>query len=183
MFYGYHGHDYYEEFIKVPIIIKYPHNQKNRTILKPASLIDIVPTILDFYSIDIPAYVQGNSLLNPNPKQADTYIVSEATSDSNLERKMIRIGDLKYIIDMAQPKQKGRLNWDKIIKRRLFDLGKDPLEKRDLYSRELKYKNIASKFEDQLKKIISDSVRLNTSDEETVLDEKTIQHLKAMGYL
>jgi len=68
-FYNWHGKDYYEEYIKVPLIIKYPQKA-----VRPAkgnevvSLIDVLPTILDFYDVDIPEFVQGDSLLKPRAK-------------------------------------------------------------------------------------------------------------------
>ena len=90
-FYNHHGRDYFEEFIKVPLIIKYPYIFKRGLVNHPVSLIDVFPTILDFYNIEIPAFVQGESLLKPFSKRKRKYIVSEAVSQRKFERKMIRI--------------------------------------------------------------------------------------------
>jgi arylsulfatase A-like enzyme len=56
-FYHCHGRDFTEEFIRVPLVIKYPDGRETGRRDDPASLIDIVPTILDRFGWDIPAYV------------------------------------------------------------------------------------------------------------------------------
>ena len=94
-FYNWHGKDYYEEYIKVPLIIKYPQQAvrpAHRT--EVVSLIDVLPTILDFYDVAIPEFVQGDSLLKPGA-QRKNYIVSEAVSQPNEELKMIRADNMK----------------------------------------------------------------------------------------
>ncbi|MCK4764779.1 MAG: sulfatase [Candidatus Aminicenantes bacterium] len=182
-FYGYHGKDYYEEYIIVPIIIKYPEGSKKgkpKVIDRPVSLVDLVPTILDYYKIKSPAFIQGESLLKSRP--GGKYLISEAISLPGIERKMIRVGDLKYIITMDNPDKPGRVNWDAVSARRLFDLKQDPLEKNDLY-KNLKYRQICIDFEKMLRKIIKASVSKKFASGETKIDTETIDHLKALGYL
>jgi len=44
-----HGKSYYQEIVKVPLIIRYPGmNNKGKRIQQMVRLIDIMPTILDF---------------------------------------------------------------------------------------------------------------------------------------
>jgi arylsulfatase A-like enzyme len=181
-FYGCHGKDFYEEFIKVPIIIKYPHSFKRGTIDYHSSLIDIFPTLLDFYEIPPPPFIQGESLLKPHKKRNKNYIVSEAISGARVERKMIRVGDLKYIITMKNPSKPGRANWDSITGRKLFDLKEDPSEKNNLY-KNLKYRQICIDFEKTLKRIIKNSARTNRTTKKTEISEETIKQLEALGYL
>jgi arylsulfatase A-like enzyme len=181
-FYNYHGRDYYEEFIKVPLIIKYPYTFKRKIINHPVSLIDVFPTILDYYKIKIPSYVQGESLLKPNSKRKAKYIISEAVSDGNIEKKMIIIGDLKYIITMRNPSKPERVNWDSISERRLFDLKNDPLEQSNLYT-DLKFRRVCINFEKMIFKIIKNSSKTNRSIKKTTVNKETIKHLEALGYL
>jgi arylsulfatase A-like enzyme len=181
-FYGCHGKDFYEEFIKVPLIIKYPEKTIDPgTWHYPVSLVDVLPTILDLYHIKIPGFVQGESLLKPHSKRSKT-IISEAVSMPRVERKMIRRGNLKYIITMKNPSNPGRFDWDSIIQRKLFDLKTDPLEKNNLY-KDLEYRQASIEFEKELFKIITDSVKLNRSQKETEISEETIKNLEALGYL
>ena len=181
-FYDHHGRDYYEEFIKVPLIIKYPEQRRTGVKKSPVSLIDVLPTVLDFYDMDIPAFVQGDSLLKSLGKKDRKYIVSEAISESEFERKMIRVGDLKYIVTMGKPFKTGRVNWETITERRLFDLKNDPLEKNNLFT-DLKFRQVCINFEKMLRNIIDHSVSADFAVEEAEISEETIDQLKALGYL
>ncbi len=181
-FYDHHGWDYYEEFIKVPLIIKYPAQRRTGVKKFPVSLIDVLPTVLDFYGLDTPTFVQGNSLLKPRNKKSRKYLVSEAVSESEFERKMIRVGDLKYIVTMQKPFKTGRVNWETISERRLFDLKKDPQEINNLFE-DLKFRQVCINLEKMLRKIIDHSISSNFAVEETEISEDTIDQLKALGYL
>ncbi|UCH97575.1 MAG: sulfatase [Candidatus Aminicenantes bacterium] len=182
MFYDYHGHDYYEEFIKVPIIIKYPRRFRHKIPDHPVSLIDVVPTVLDYYQIKMPSFIQGESLLNSDPKRNNKYIVSEAITGPGIEKKMIRLGHLKYIVTMKRPDKPGRVNWDNVIDRRLFDLETDPLEKKNLF-KQSKFKNTCIHLEKILKKILEKSSGRYELTKEADIDKETLEHMKALGYL
>ncbi|MGD2091286.1 MAG: sulfatase [Candidatus Aminicenantes bacterium] len=183
-FYSFHGKDFFEEFIKVPIIVKYPFSYKPGTFNHPVSLVDVFPTILDFYEFEIPAFVQGESLLKPYPERNKKYIICEAISEGSYETKMIRIGDLKYMVTMTlnPPLNPQRVNWKAITQRRLFDLKNDPLEQRDLYP-DLKYRRICIQLEKKLVQIINNSAQVGFQVRETAISQETIKQLKALGYL
>ena len=181
-FYNSHGKNYYEENIKVPLIIKFPNQavdpEKHK---EPVSLIDVFPTVLDFYNIEIPGFVQGDSLLKPR-SQRKQHIVSEAVSQKHEERKMIRKGNLKYIVTMQNPSRSKGVNWDSIKERRLFNLEEDPLEKKNLY-KDPKFRNDCVKLENMLKEIVEESSSTNQTTVEITLDPETLEQMKALGYL
>lgn len=181
-FYDHHGRDYYEEFIKIPLILKYPGKSRTGIKSNPVSLIDVMPTVLDYYGMDIPPFVQGHSLLEPRNKKDREYLVSEAVSENKFERKMIRSGALKYIVTMQGPFKTGRVNWDNISERRLFDLKNDPLEKKNLF-KDLKFRQTCINLEKMLRKIIDHSISTNLKTEEAEVGKETLDHLKALGYL
>jgi arylsulfatase A-like enzyme len=183
-FYSFHGKDYFEEFIKVPIIVKYPNNYEKGTFTYPVSLVDVFPTILDFYEFKIPAFVQGDSLLEPYPERSRKYIIGEAISEGGYEIKMLRIGDLKYMVTMTieGPPNQQRANWNLITQRRLFDLENDPLELRDLYP-DLKYRNICIQLEKTMIRIIKDSAQPDFQVRETAISNETLNQIRALGYL
>lgn len=182
LFYNAHGYDFYEEYIKIPLIIKYPAGtMKTGAAANPVSLVDVFPTILDFYKIPAPAYIQGDSLLKPLDVRRK-YLVSEAVSLPQQEKKLIRVGDLKYIITMDNPAPGNRVNWEAVTERKLFDLKNDPLEKKNLYG-DLKSRNICINFEKMLIKIIKDSTGTNRTTKEAVVDQETLNQMKALGYL
>jgi len=183
-FYSYHGKDFFEEFIKIPIIIKYPFKYKRGIFLHQVSLVDVFPTIMDFYDFEIPDFVQGDSLLKPVTERNRRYIISEAISEGGLEKKMIRLGDLKFIVTMTteEPFNRERTNWKSVTQRRLFDLKNDPLEQNDLYP-DLKYRRICMELEEKLVQIIKNSAQTNFKVRKTALSKETLKHLKALGYL
>jgi arylsulfatase A-like enzyme len=182
LFYNYHGKDFYEEFIKIPLIIKYPSGiVKPGKIDYPVSLVDVVPTILDFFKIPVPGFVQGESLWTPWEKRKKN-LVSEATSDRATEKKMIRVGDMKYIVTMKEPFSNDRANWDGVTERRLYDLKNDPGEKNNLYN-SLKYKGICVSFEKMLRETIKKSAAANLTTKETPIDQETLNQMKGLGYL
>ncbi|MCU0285990.1 MAG: sulfatase [Acidobacteria bacterium] len=182
LFYNAHGYDFYEEYIKVPLIIKYPAGTiKPVAATNPVSLVDVLPTILDFYKIPAPTYLQGDSLLASFDSRRK-YLISEALSLPKLEKKMIRVSNLKYIITMENPSPGNRANWEAITERRLFDLKSDPLEKTNLYP-DLKFRNICLNLEKMLVKMIKESTGNNRSFKETTVDQETLDQMKALGYL
>lgn len=181
-FYDCHGFDYFEEFIKVPIIIKYPGQAKRKVLKHPVSLIDVAPTILDYYKIKVPSFVQGESLDKPYSKRKSKYIVSEAISGPKIETKMIRLGHLKYMISMKKPVKPGRVNWEQVTKRRLFDIKKDPLEEKNLYWAP-EFKTTCLNLEKMLKAIIENSTSPFGPAKETKVDKEFIEHMKSLGYL
>ncbi|NIM80487.1 MAG: sulfatase-like hydrolase/transferase [Candidatus Aminicenantes bacterium] len=183
-FYSYHGKDFFEEFIKVPIIIKYPFKYKHGTFQHPVSLVDIFPTIMDFYEFEIPDFVQGGSLLKPVTERNRKYIISEAISEGGFEKKMIRLGDLKFIVTMTTEESfnRERTNWKAVTQRRLFDLKNDPLEQKDLYP-DLKFRRICMDLEKKLVQIIKNSAQSNFQVRETAISKETLKQLKTLGYL
>ena len=183
-FYNWHGKDYYEEYIKVPIIIKYPQQairpEKRKEVV---SLIDVFPTIMDFYDVDIPGFVQGESLLKSHAKRKN-YIVSESAhqGDDEHELKMIRVDNLKYIVTMANPANRERVNWNTITNRRLFDLEKDPSEAKNLLS-DSNFLEHGVHLEKKLKQILAESSGADQTAGEVTLDQDTLEQMKALGYL
>lgn len=166
----------------VLLIIKYPGQKLTGIKNDPVSLIDVVPTILDYFNFDIPPFVQGESLLKHPKKNSEKYLISEAVSESDIERKMIRTGDLKYIVTMLGPLGSGRVNWPAISQRRLFDLKNDPLEKTDLYDSP-KFRQVCLNLEKLLQKIIGDSVNNNLAAGQAEIDTQTLEQMRALGYL
>ncbi len=181
-FYNCHGRDFTEEFIRVPLIIKYPGGRVTGSLDDAVSLIDIVPTILDRFGFEIPPYVQGRSLLRKDPREGAVIRVAESIHENLSEKKMIRSGDMKYIVTMDEVSGNAKANWDKISQRRLFDLANDPGETRNLYD-DPRYRNLCIDLERRLKEIIRRSANPRFAAESTRVSEETLKQMKALGYL
>lgn len=64
--------DHGQKFVttkRIPLIIHFPDGQYAGRITNNAQVIDIAPTILDYMGMDIPEWIQGQSLLNENLPQ------------------------------------------------------------------------------------------------------------------
>jgi arylsulfatase A-like enzyme len=182
VFYGCHGSEFFEEYVRTPLIIKYPHERKRQSIKDPVSLIDIFPIVLDYYKIDIPSFVQGRS---PSPTKnliQEPVIISEATSNNKIEKKMIFYKGIKYILSMSEPFGPARTNWNSITERKLFNLVQDPNERRDLYG-DPQYKTIGQEYENMLIQTIKASSENSPLSKKTNLSKETIQLLKSLGYI
>ncbi len=57
-----HGHDVFEESVRVPLFVMGPGIEAGRRIGEPVGLIDLMPTILDLVGVPVPSGVQGRSL-------------------------------------------------------------------------------------------------------------------------
>ena len=114
-----HGYFAYESTLHVPLIVHWPsgaHPLAGRDD-RPAGLIDVAPTILDFLHIPAPAQFVGSSLLGHTQQQvySETFYVYNAFGWSPL--RALRNGGIKYI-DAPHPE--------------LYDLQGDPQEMHNL---------------------------------------------------
>jgi len=171
-----HAGSLYDELVRVPLIIYnpslFPHQRNDSHV----SLIDILPTILDARGLEVPEYVQGQSLIK----------VAKETRKENRKHllenrcglKSVRTRNWKFIYDVPK-----KIPY-------YFDLYNDPKEIYSLIP--LKEPIIIS---DQVKEDVKKSLTFFDSIQETVpsfgskeikkpeLDNSTIEHLKSLGYI
>ena len=169
-FYGDHGKDFYEEYVRVPLIIKFPYSKPTGRVKNPVSLIDLVPTILDYCSVDIPHQVQGQILPQPGDKFSRTIISESTTKLKNLERKMILRDDVKLIVDIPNPTGPERMG--EVKDYRVYDLKTDPGESDDISGHQ--------QMLQELEQTIKDSAI--SGSKETKIAEDTKKQLRALGY-
>ncbi len=118
----------FEHSVKPPLIIAGPGIPKNKKVIAPVYLQDIMATSLDVAGIKAPPYVEFNSLINlANGTQTTSNYPAIYGSYLDFERS-IHIGDFKLIL------------YTKIKKALLFNIKKDPEEMKDLAS-DPRYKN------------------------------------------
>lgn len=119
-----HGNSLFQEEIAVPLIVLLPGRVgKGRRIDRPASLIDVFPTILDALGLGLPPGLPGRSLLadlEQGGEGEDRPLFFELARGASLAG--MRLGDWKLI---AWPKTT-ESKWA------LYDLKSDPLESRNL---------------------------------------------------
>lgn len=181
-FYDDHGKDFYEEYIHVPLIIKFPRFAEKGRVNTPVSLADVVPTLLECLRIPAHPVIQGRVLPKNDMLKEKVPVISEAISIAGIERKMIRINAFKLILSMENPGGPGRMNWSTVHHRRLFNLETDPGEFLNLAARP-PLARITREMEKRLARSLLESVRLNTSEQTEALSEETRKQLETLGYL
>jgi arylsulfatase A-like enzyme len=117
----------YENYIHVPLLIKYPGQREGAQSAALVSEIDIMPTILDIAGVTVPPDVQGLSLRRKGRAESDAvFAQAEASAWSSPNRKLhgtrraILSGQMKLIA------------WSEGAAE-LYDLAADPAEEHDLY--------------------------------------------------
>jgi len=123
-----HAFEVWENLVRVPLMIWYPGIKPAR-IKERRSLLDLGPTVLDFFELPPLPGSQGQSLLpevqGQKPPESREPILLELTEDSNNpQRRAVIAGDYKLLVrghDAAFL---------------LFNLKNDPGEKEDLAKRE-----------------------------------------------
>jgi arylsulfatase A-like enzyme len=123
----------YEEVLKIPLIIVEMGKKSNKKHIKDSvELIDLAPTILDYFGIEIPDTYQGKSLiplLKGDKLKKNDIIISECyqkngfmkrTRNEGYQLIAIRKKDWKYVFD-----EENQIEL-------LFNLNSDPLEQTNL---------------------------------------------------
>jgi hypothetical protein len=117
----FHGMTLYKELVSVPLIIKLPYQTQGRVVDGEFSLTDLFPTILQALSSD-PAAIRpdGRAVDLAKVRELRDQHVFGQTELKNAGLRSVQDSKYKYILRMYDSKE------------RLYDLVKDPLEKRNI---------------------------------------------------
>ncbi len=165
-----HGHSLYNELIRVPLIVKFPHSLwAGKVVKRPVSLTDITPTVLEIMGIEPPPDLDGVSLL-----------------------KTLRgeVGDRRIFSYLGEPSYKavcGKVAvvdwpWKLIMKKgrkrefELFNLKKDPLEKKNLIK---EHPEVFRRLSSLLRKIPF----LGKFSTKRTLSPDLLKRLRSLGYV
>lgn len=173
----------HKEGAHVPLIIRRAENHQSTEIESTISHLDIAPTILDLAGVDKPKAMQGHSLIdqldgstdaNPRP----VYSEMHGHRDSTKYRLSIIHDGFRYIYDGDRDCC------------HLFELSKDPEERRDIYHKD---DAVSRQFDKMRLSHVSKGVlNILKSDDAVVgedilydldADPKVIERLRALGYL
>ena len=120
-----HGGTLYEEQLHVVMTMRLPGYARRHDVDAVVRTVDLFPTVFDMLGLPIPAGVDGTSLL-PILRGQGAELTAYAESDYRLfvHLRAIRKGDTKLVLDLEDGQ------------RELYDLAKDPAEKKDASSAE-----------------------------------------------
>ena len=122
-----HGDDLYETSIHVPLMIRFPGQQKGEKLSFPVQSIDIAPTILETAGIAAPTWMDGASLVKP--KGLDDREKVSVNYKDPVQRK---IYDWPTKVAIRWRQFKMIVSCD-VGHAELYDLGRDPGERTDLF--------------------------------------------------
>lgn len=174
-----HGQTLYEEQLRVPLIIKFPHsNYKGKRLTPKVRLIDILPTVMEALNLPYKAKLfEGKSLLpivEENEKEDRTFISDLAHKDV-LDPCPVLIAtnskDLKIIVEKAV---EGIKNME------IYDLAQDPTEQNNLLRQK---RQLGMELLEKLEKYYEQKFSLVRKTGKVILDEKLKEKLKALGYI
>ena len=167
-----HGNSLYQELINVPLIIKlpFPHSASVSSINDtPASIIDIMPTILGVLGITPPQQIKGKNLLGKNEgprEQQRDYLFSELSQWYVLNA--ILKNNWKYIYNTCSQQEE------------LYHITKDHKEIENLIYQE---ESTAHELKEELFKWASTSPRASSINKKIVPTKEIEEKLKALGYI
>lgn len=173
-----HGYTLHREVVQVPLIIKFPGQTEGRVVDGPASLMDIVPTVLA--AVGLPATTaEGGPLDGINLGDAslgdrlpDRPLVFDLDWSKRTVARGLLMGDT-HLIHIQQ-------SYDgKEDVRELYDVKLDPKEKQDLAKADPVRLAQAAATLDQLWA----TLRAGTPVVENVLSEMDAEKLKLLGYM
>src|SRR2546422_3356861 len=166
-----HGFFIYNATLHVPLIIHLPGGMHAKTVANLVNLADLMPTVLDALNIQIPAQVQGQSLLPlMSPKKEDN--ARSLYAETFLPRLHFNWSELRgvetetyHFIDAPKPE--------------LYDLRKDPGETHNLFAEK---KAVTEEMRVRLAKLIQQYTAGQELAEKTGLDPALMERLKSLGY-
>jgi len=165
-----HGETFYDEMIRVPLIMRVPGLATGRTVEEQVGLVDLMPTMLELLRIPHDLFLQGRSFvpLLEGASYQEAPVFSEASI--NPGQRSVRTRDWKYI--------------ELRSKRELYDLRNDPRETRNLCGRD---EQRCADFAAKLRAWQAENTRIAKQlalpeAPKAEVDEETRERLRALGY-
>jgi choline-sulfatase len=191
-----HGHSMYEELLRVPLVIKFPGEEfKGRRVDEPVGVIDIIPSIMDFYGIAGDGKkIDGLSLLPllKHGKLARQQLFSSVSTCLYMDKLPAKFAviDGHFKIICNYPYQTDSLNFFGEFSLppatgpvEIYDLERDRNETRSLYlARGDIYRKLLHVI-NAIKKRIALNFKMENAGSDAEIDEELKRQMKTLGYL
>jgi arylsulfatase A-like enzyme len=168
-----HGYFIYQSTVHVPLIIRVPGGPRGKRVRETVGLIDIVPTICSMLGITPPSTTHGTDLSGflgkkGEAKKNERYIYCESLLPTRYGCSPLLgvVNDRWKYIQAPTPE--------------LYDLNKDPGEKKNLADKDPKRCRF---LQNHLKLILNEQLRTDRSGDKFVLDEEARRRLESLGYV
>jgi choline-sulfatase len=169
-----HGYFIYQSTLRVPLMIHWPAGTGAfpERIDRPASLLDIAPTVLQYLGIGRPAGFQGRGLIETGHPPGSSGTEPEIYSESVYARNHFGCARLRSL-------RMGRYKYVEAPRPEFYDLILDPDEKQDLHRQQ---KALAAAYRDRLRALES---RYRKAGEvaSTTPSPEVVAALNSLGYV
>jgi len=165
------GETLYAPVAHVPLLVRLPGGQKAGTVSKTVELMDVMPTLVELYSAELPAGVQGASLVPLVDGTSTPPYVAFGESQNGNGQRFVALAGYRAIATGDE----GSVE--------IFHTAIDPLELDDLAASEAdKLAKLVGDLEAWSKMVLATSLdpELRTDAE---LDDETLKQLKSLGYI
>ncbi|MBW2276079.1 MAG: sulfatase [Deltaproteobacteria bacterium] len=172
-----HGYTVYDEVLHVPLFIKEPHQHKARVVEEHVEITDIYPTILELLDEEVPAQLDGRSLVPLIEGEKRDESVADKIFVVAWEKRCVAQGILRWPWKLIRIQQ----NYEGLTDaEKLFNLQDDPGEFDDMASRR---PELIDKLTGGMRKVVSGLEGGEHYAETRDLDPEMEERLKALGYL
>jgi arylsulfatase A-like enzyme/Tfp pilus assembly protein PilF len=176
-----HGFFIYNSTMHVPLIIRLPDAKGGQTVEDMVSLVDLMPTVLGAVGIDVPAQVQGKSLLAKvtPPREADKNVRSTQPGDRTVYGETF-LPRIHFNWSELRGAENTKYHFIEAPKPELYDVAKDPGELHNLFADK---KAVSEEMREKLVAMIREYSAGKELAEKTGLDPALMERLKSLGYV
>lgn len=189
-----HGSDLYNEQIRIPLIIKFPYSQfSGKKINENVSLLDVLPTLMEFYGMKAPKDVSGRSLMPviKDGKGFNRPVVSSIFRFKPFEMLPGKIAVIKDNLKIIYNEKYTRDSYKYFVHRppsimsklELYDLEKDPGERENLFSKECKERDYLFQYIKILIKEMDEAKKSEVRGEKQKISKEMRERLRSLGYV
>ena len=172
-----HTNNLYQESIRIPLIVKFPHSSKKEIVEEQCNLVDIMPTVLSFLDLKPAAQILGKTFWG---KRISLFGIKKGLIKKG--RRHYNFSELdKFFIQktLLTPKWKYIYNY-RNKKEQLYHMKSDPLELNNLANKKIKQ---CYKLKEQLFGWVSNAKKTPTRKQLYQLSTEEEEKLKSMGYV
>ena len=166
-----HGFFIYNATLHVPVIVHLPGTTAAKAVPEPVSLTDLMPTVLQALNIEVPAQVQGRSLL--------TLLTAKKEEDARSLYAETFLPRLHFNWSELRSLETEKYQFIEAPKPELYDLATDPGETHNLYADK---KAVSGELQARLSALVRQYSADQELAEKTGLDPALMERLKSLGY-
>ena len=179
------GHQWtlYDEVLHIPLIIRFPDRDLASSVIeKPVELVDIAPTILDYFHIKKPVGFQGTSLI-PIARRQQKQVKPAVFAETMRHTLKVSIRTKRFKLIHTDPMEKGKNGLPVKGGFELYDLINDHTEQRNIFNmKDPLARRLIVKLEEWLG-VRPKSKTTEQSRQKVKLSEQDIKRLRSLGYI